>query len=126
MKTVKSKSIRVSASQESVLVEGCIHKLSRSSMGWCHDDRVSPTDAVRIYSPATIKSLMKQGLLDSNFTDERGVGKCMDLHGVENIDGARHALSPEVPEFMVWTSALGRKVLGDKGVIPEQECNLYH
>ena len=81
---------------------------------------------MRIYSPATIKSLMKQGLLDSNFTDERGVGKCMDLCGVENIDGARHAHSPEVPEFMVWTSALGRKVLGDKGVIPEQEGNLYH
>ena len=126
MKNVKTKAVRLSKSQESVLVEGCIHKLSRSSMGWCHDHRVSPTDAVRIYSPATIKSLMKQGLLDSNFTDERGVGKCMDLRRVENIDGARHAHSPEVPELMVWTSALGRKVLGDKGVIPEQECNLYH
>lgn len=126
MKNVKTKAVRLSKSQESVLVEGCIHKLSRSSMGWCHDHRVSPTDAVRIYSPATIKSLMKQGLLDSNFTDERGVGKCMDLRRVENIDGARHAHSPEVHELMVWTSALGRKVLGDKGVIPEQECNLYH
>lgn len=126
MKNVKTKAVRLSKSQESVLVEGCIHKLSRSSMGWCHDHRVSPTDAVRIYSPATIKSLTKQGLLDSNFTDERGVGKCMDLRRVENIDGARHAHSPEVHELMVWTSALGRKVLGDKGVIPEQECNLYH
>ncbi len=126
MITGKTKAVRLSKSQESVLVEGCIHKLSRSSMGWCHDDRVSPTDPVRIYSPATAKSLMKQGLLDSNFTDPRGVGNCRNPREIHTLDGARHAHTPEVPEFMVWTSALGRKVLGDKGVIPEQEGNLYH
>ena len=126
MKTVKTKAVRLSKSQTKVLLEGLDHKLSRSSMGWCHDDRVSPTDVVRIYSPATIKSLMKQGLLDSNFTDERGVEKCMDLRGVENIDGARHAHSPEVPELMVWTSALGRKMLGDNGVLPELNGHLYN
>ena len=126
MKAVKSKSIRDSASQESVLVEGCSHKLSRSSMGWSFDDRASPTDVVHIHSPASVKSLWERGLLDSNFIDPRGVGKCMDLRGVENIDGARYAHSPKVPELMVWTSALGRKVLGDRGLLPEQEGNLYH
>ena len=64
-----SKSLRLSDAQIEVLLKGVDHKLSRSTMGWSYDDRVSPTDGVRIHSPATIKSLWKRGLLDSNFAD---------------------------------------------------------
>ena len=32
----------------------------------------------------------------------------------------------EVPEFQVWTSALGRKVLKDKGLLLDDSELLYH
>ncbi len=52
MKTKKSKSLRLSDAQIEVLLKGVDYKLSRSTMGWSYDDRVSPTDGVRIHSPA--------------------------------------------------------------------------
>lgn len=113
----------LSISQIDVLLEGHDHKLSRSSMGWSFDDGMSP---VRLYRPATIKSLWERGLLDANFVDPRGVGRCLEACGVENLDGARHAHTPEVPELFVWTSALGRKVLGDQGILSEKVGNVYH
>jgi hypothetical protein len=111
-------------------------------MGWSYDDRVSPTDGVRIHSPATIKSLWKRGLLDSNFVDPRGVGRSDEAHQVENLDGAHYAHSPEGSVLMVWTSELGRKalvdiqqklledigsqVLEDFGQLPDQSEMVYH
>jgi hypothetical protein len=134
MKTRISKTLRLSESQIEVLLKGVDHMLSRSSMGWSYDDRVRHEDGVRIHSPATIKSLWKRGLLDSNFVDPRAVGRCDELDGVQNLDGER--------EFLVWTSELGRKalddiqqklledigsqVLEDFGLLPDQSEIVYH
>jgi hypothetical protein len=110
--------MRISNVQIDVLLLGLEHKLDRSSMGWSYDDRIFRTDPVRVYHPATIKSLLERGLLDANFIDPR-------LHrgsycGEQNLDRARHEHSPEVPKFQVWTSALGVKVLKDKGLLPNK------
>jgi len=95
-----------------------------------------------IHSPATIKSLWKRGLLDSNFVDPRGVGTSLERRGVQNLDGAHYAHSPEVSVLMVWTSELGRKALDDIqqklledigtivvedfGLLPDQSEMVYH
>ena len=125
MKNVKTKAVRLSKSQESVLVEGCIHKLSRSPTGWSVYDGTCP---LWVYHPSTIKSLLNQGLLDANFIDPGGVGKCLSLLDlqIQTLDGARYREAPDVPQLMVWTSALGRKVLGDNGVLPEVDGHLYN
>ena len=73
---------------------------------WC--DKGSPTD------------------LPTPKPHPRGVGKNLEARGVRNFDGARHAHSPEVPELFVWTSALGRKVLEDRGFLSDQVGNVYH
>jgi hypothetical protein len=93
-------------------------------MGWSYDDRMRAEDPVRIYSPATIKSLHGRGLLDANFSDPRILRG--EFVGVQNLDGARYEHSPEVPEFQVWTSALGRKVLKDKGLLLDDSELRYH
>ena len=67
----KSRDQRLSQPQIIVLLLGVDLKLSRSSMGWSYDDRMRSQDPVRIYSPATIKSLHERGLLDANFSDPR-------------------------------------------------------
>jgi len=142
MKTKISNSLRLSDSQIEVLLKGIDHKLSRSTMGWSYDDRKSPTDGVRIHSPATIKSLWNRGLLDSNFVDPRGVGRSLEARRVQNLDGAHYTHSPEGSLLMVWTSELGRKalddiqqklledigsqVLEDKGLFPDQSQIVYH
>lgn len=67
----KSRDQRLSQPQIIVLLLGVDLKLSRSSMGWSYDDRMRSEDPIRIYSPATIKSLYERGLLDANFSDSR-------------------------------------------------------
>ena len=139
MKTKKSKTLRLSEMQIAVLLEGVDHKLSRSSMGWSFDDGTRP---LPIFYPATIRSLWKRGLLDSNFVDPRGVGPLLESHQVETLDGAHYAHSPEGSVLMVWTSELGRKalvdiqqklledigsqVLEDSGLLPDQSEMVYH
>ena len=120
----KSTDQRLSQPQIIVLLLGVDLKLSRSSMGWSYDDPMRSEGAVRIYSPTTIKSLHERGLLDTNFSDPRILRG--QFVGVQNLDGARHEHSPEVPEFQVWTSALGRKVLKDKGLLLDDSELLYH
>ena len=120
----KSTDQRLSQPQIIVLLLGVDLKLSRSSMGWSYDDRMRSEDPVRIYSPTIIKSLHERGLLDANFSDPRILRG--QFVGVQNLDGARHEHSPEVPEFQVWTSALGRKVLKDKGLLLDDSELLYH
>lgn len=113
----------LSQPQISVLLLGVDLKLSRSLMGWYYDDRIRSEDPVRIYSRATIQSLHERGLLDANFSDPRIL---RGVVGVQNLDGARHEHSPEVPKFQVWTSALGRKVLKDKGLLLDDSELRYH
>jgi len=120
-----SKALRLSGVQIDVLLLGANHKLDRSSMGWSYDDRLSWSDPVRIYSPATIKSLWNRGLLVGNFDDARGVGHVSELADLENLDGARHEHSPEVLKFQVWTSKLGREVLKDIGLV-ENDTETLH
>ena len=104
----KSTDQRLSQPQIIVLLLGVDLKLSRSSMGWSYDDRMRS----------------ERGLLDANFSDPRIFRG--QFVGVQNLDGARHEHSPEVPEFQVWTSALGRKVLKDKGLLLDDSELLYH
>src|SRR5262249_26304050 len=113
----KSKALRLSELQIDVLLLGAHHKLDRSSLGWSYDDRMFPTDPVWLIGPRTIKSLHERGLLDANFNDPRVLSG--EFTGVQNLDGARHEHSPEVPKFQVWTSALGVMVLRKKGLLPE-------
>jgi hypothetical protein len=112
-----SKNNKLSASQTTVLLEGITHKLSRSSLGWSYDDGSSP---IFVYSAATIKSLWARGLLDANFDDPRGVGPCRESLGVENLDGARHGHSPNIPQLFVWTNRRGMDILRDMGLLPKR------
>jgi hypothetical protein len=116
--TKTCRGMRFSPLQIQALLAGVGHKFARSSLGWLSDDDLSS------FRPATIKSLHKRGLLDSNFNDMRVLDG--ETRGVENLDGARHEHSPEVPKFQVWTSALGREILEEMGLLPN-DCELrYH
>ena len=108
---------RLSQAQIKVLLLGIEYKLTRLSIGWLCDDGVTLSD--RAYSPATVASLYERGLLDSNFVDLRVIYGARGLIDMKNLDGARHANAPEIPKFQVWTNALGRKVLTDKGLLPD-------
>ena len=124
MKPAKTKALRLSQPQIRVLLLGVNHQLHRNLMGWHHDDRVRETDPVRLYAGSTIKSLHKRGLLDGNFNDERVLqGHCFPK--LRNLDGALNPVS-KGPRFKVWTSALGRKVLAEKGFLPEDTPLNYH
>ncbi len=113
-----SKPIRgrhLSAAQIEVLLSGLEHKLFRSSMGWSALESIFRTDAACIFSPSTVKSLAKRRLIDANFDDPQGFGKCDLLRGVENLDGARHS-DGETPKLLVWTNRQGRQALVDLGL----------
>jgi hypothetical protein len=69
-----------------------------------------------MYATATINSLWERGLLDANFTDPRL--PCSELGEVRKLDGAS--------KFQVWTSALGVKVLQDKGLLTDACKLVYH
>ena len=79
-----------------------------------------------LYSPATIKSLWHRGLLDGNFSDPRVIDGGCEIIKLQNLDGARHAHSPEIPKFQVWTNALGREVLKDKCLLLDDSELRYH
>jgi hypothetical protein len=111
--TKTCRGFRFSPLQIQALLEGVDHKFARSCLGWWSDDGLS------FFRPATIKSLHKRGLLDANFNDV-----CVldgDTAGVQNLDGARHEHSPEVPKFQVWTSALGKEILEEMGFIGDDD-----
>ena len=77
------------------------YKLRRSSMGWwAEGHHWGEREGVRNHSPATIKSLVKMGLLDGN---TRGVKIAL-----EGSDGNSTMKAP-IPEL--WASEKGRKVL---------------
>lgn len=123
MKAKIFETLRLSEIQIAVLLEGVDYKLSRSTMGWSFDDGTRP---LPIFHPATIRALWKKGLLDGNFSDPRGVGPSLEAREVQNLDGARYLHSPHIPELMVWTSALGRKVLEESGLLSDEETLIYH
>jgi hypothetical protein len=110
--------------QFDVLLLGVHHKLDRGLLGWACDDHNLPTGLVHLFRPVTIKSLHERGLLDANFSDSR-VHRG-ELVGVQNLDGARHEHSPEVPKFQVWTRALVRQALKQKGLLVDDDQLLYH
>jgi len=77
------------------------YELRRCSMGWWADGhRWREGEGVKIHSPATVKSLLKMGLLDGNAR-----GKKIALEG---LDGKSTMNSP-IPRL--WASEKGRKVL---------------
>ena len=118
----EAKPLRLSDVRIEVLLLGVDHKLDRSSMGWSYEDRINWSDPVRIYSPATIKSLWNRGLLVGNFNDPRGVGNLGELAELKNLDGAVHehcVRSPKTTKFQVWTSDLGKDILKEVGLLPD-------
>ena len=78
-------------------------------MGWSYDYRPRSEDPVRTSARPYMSGA------DANFSDPRILRG--EFVGVQNLGGARYEHSPEVPEFQVWTSALGRTVLKDKGLL---------
>jgi hypothetical protein len=116
--------LRLSGMQIDVLLLGVHHKLDRGLPGWACDDHNLPTGPAHLLRPVTIKSLHERGLLDANFGDSR-VHRG-ELVGAQNLDGARHEHSPEVPKFQVWTRALVRQALKQKGLLVDDDQLLYH
>ncbi len=96
----------ISWQQLFVLHVAANYKLRRSSMGWWADGHVFADGVVRIHSPATVKSLLKKGLLEGN---ARGDGKS--------------TMEPPIPE--VWASAKGQKLLdkicSETGIVFDRE-----
>jgi hypothetical protein len=90
------------------------YKLLRSSMGWWADGHVFADGVVRIHSPATVKSLLKKGLLEGNARGEK-----IALGG---WDG-KSTMEPPIPK--VWVSATGQKLLdkitGETGIVFDRE-----
>jgi hypothetical protein len=123
-KLVQMSALRfLSNCQIAALIDGAKHKLSRSSLVWAFDNG---TKMVTGHRPATIKSLWNLGLLDANFDDPRGVGSLTEVRKVQNLDGARFAHSPDVPQLFVWTNARGVKLLQDNGLLPGRSAITYH
>lgn len=112
----KTKTRGLSKPQLIVLLSCVDDKLSRYWTGWAFDDRFADPDPGRMYATATINSLWERGLLDANFTDPRL--PCSELGEMRKLDGAS--------KFQVWTSALGMKVLQDKGLVTDAGKLVYH
>jgi hypothetical protein len=86
----------ISWQQLFVLHVAANYKLRRSSVGWWADrDGVAA-----IHSPATVKSLLKKGLLEGNARGENIT--------LEGWDG-KSTMEPPIPK--VWASAKGRELL---------------
>jgi hypothetical protein len=83
-------------------------------MGWWADEHVFADGVVRIHSPATIKSLLKKGLLKGN-------GRGVEI-AIEGHDG-RSTL--ELPIPWLWITAKGRKLLAkitsETGIVFDRE-----
>src|SRR5690349_2166825 len=90
----------VSWPQLFVLHVAATYKLRRSSKGWWADGLVFADGFGRVNSPATVKSLLKKGLLEGNARGEN-----IALGG---WDG-KSTMEPPIPK--VWASAKGRKLL---------------
>jgi hypothetical protein len=91
------------------------YKLRRSSMGWwAEGHHWGEHRGVANHSPATIKSLVKMGLLDGN---TRGVKIAL-----EGLDG-KSTMKPPIPKL--WASERARKVLEGSGLVFDKEhCRL--
>ena len=87
---------KLSESQLAALHTAAGQKLSRSSLGWGFEDSEGRW---QIFRPATIESLRKRGLLDSNWVVE----------GLVTDDGAVHDCG--TPKLQVWANAHGNEVL---------------
>ena len=117
----------LSQSQIDLLRLGVDHKLTSSSMGWSYDEPGKRIRAPRIYSNLTTEMLYEQGFLNANFSDSRVVYGGCEIIKLQNLDGARHEHSPEIPKFQVWTSVLGKQLLKDKGLLLDDTEKLrYH
>ncbi len=112
----RSKPWRLSKLQVEVLKLCLEHKLSRYRHGWYCYHKKPELGCPRAYSALTINSLWERGLLDANVIDPR-VRSC-DLGELQKLEGAS--------KFQVWTSALGRKVLEDKGFCTKHSELLYN
>ncbi|MET0514303.1 MAG: hypothetical protein ABW047_03105 [Nitrospiraceae bacterium] len=101
------KALRLSRPQIMVLLEGVKHKILRGATFWYYRDATNWPGSRRSYSLATVKSLHKRGLVDSNFD-------YAFLH-----DEYRWGLDDRSTESpTVWTSAEGNEFLSENGFLP--------
>jgi hypothetical protein len=92
----------ISWQQLFVLHVAANYKLRRDSMGWWADRHEDDDGPLRVHSPATVKSLLKKGLLEGNARGEN-----IALGG---LDG-KSTMKPPIPKL--WTSAKGNKLLDE-------------
>ena len=92
----------ISWQQLFVLHVAANYQLRKSSAGWWADGHVWADGVYRIHSPATVKSLLKKGLLEGNARGEN-----IALGG---WDG-KSTMEPPIPQM--WTSAKGKKLLDE-------------
>lgn len=90
----------ISYQQLLVLHVAANYNLRRSSMGWWAEGHVWPDGVVGIHSAATIKSLLKSGLLEGN-----SPGQKIASGGWDGISTTEH------PIPMLWTSPRGKELL---------------
>jgi len=104
----------ISWQQLFVLHVAAKYQLRRSSAGWSADGHVWADGVVRIHSPATVKSLLKKGLLEGNARGEN--------FALEGSDG-KSTMEPPIPQM--WTSAKGKKLLdkitSETGIVFDRE-----
>jgi hypothetical protein len=104
----------ISWQQLFVLHVAANYKLRRSSMGWWAD---RADGLAGIHSPATVKSLLKKGLLEGNARGENIASGGWD---------GKSTMEPPIPEL--WTSAKGKKLIdkitSETGILFDRES--YH
>jgi hypothetical protein len=83
-------------------------------MGWWADGHVGGDGVARIHPPATVKSLLKKGLLEGNARGENIANGGWD---------GKSTMEPPIPK--VWASAKGKKLLdkitGETGIVFDPE-----
>jgi len=104
----------ISWQQLFVLHVAANYQLRNSSAGWWADGHVWADGVYRIHSPATVKSLLKKGLLEGNARGES--------IALGDWDG-KSTMEPPIPK--VWTSAKGKKLLdkitSETGIVFDRE-----
>jgi hypothetical protein len=104
----------ISWQQLFVLHVAANYKLRRSGMGWWADGHVCADGITRIHSPATVKSLLKKGLLEGNARGEN-----IALGGWDE----KSTMEPPIPKM--WTSANGQKLFDkiskETGIVFDRE-----
>jgi hypothetical protein len=101
------KAMRLSRQQIMVLLEGVKHKIHRGVSFWYYCEGADSGRSRRSYSLATVKSLHKRGLVDSNVD-----------YALIHDEYRRDMYDRSIEWPVIWTSAEGYKFLLENGFLP--------